>query len=160
VISQHSPDGGLSNFWYDRLGRLTISQNAKQKIDTNYSYTLYDTLGRITEVGQKKQTTQMTDAISRSTSSFKTWLGYTYAFEGGGTVIAEQVTKTFYDTRDDEVGALPPGLTVNTAFQKAYTLRNRVSSTRFYDKLPILGGFSGLILLVASSLTFRIQKMI
>jgi RHS repeat-associated protein len=152
VISQHSPDGGLSKFWYDRLGRLAISQNAKQKIDTNYSYTLYDTLGRITEVGQKKQTTQMTDAISRSTSSLKTWLGYTYAFEGGGTVIAEQVTKTFYDNRDDEVGALPPGLTVNTAFQKAYTLRNRVSSTRFYDKLPILGGNIGYGLYNSSSI--------
>jgi RHS repeat-associated protein len=151
VISQHSPDGGLSNFWYDRLGRLTISQNAKQKIDTNYSYTLYDTLGRITEVGQKKQTTQMTDAISRNQSSLNTWLGYTYIFEGG-TVIAEQVTRTIYDIKDDEVGALPPGLTVNTAFQKAYTLRNRVSSTRFYDKLPILGGNIGYGLYNSSSI--------
>src|SRR6185295_12515885 len=122
VITQHSPDGGLSRFWYDRLGRLTVSQNAKQKIDTNYSYTLYDTLGRITEVGQKKQTTQMTDAISRSQTSLNTWLGYTYTFEGG-TVIAEQVTTTLYDTRDDEIGALPPGFIINAAFQKAYTLR-------------------------------------
>src|SRR6185295_11132038 len=128
VITQHSPDGGLSRFWYDRLGRLTVSQNAKQKIDTNYSYTLYDTLGRITEVGQKKQTTQMTDAISRSQTSLNTWLGYTYTFEGGGTVIAEQVTTTLYDIKDDEVGALSGlGFIVNESFQKTYTLRNRVS---------------------------------
>ncbi|WP_315819571.1 hypothetical protein [Paraflavitalea speifideaquila] len=61
VVAQRSPDGGLTNFWYDRLGRLAVSQNAKQKAvgssndqDKLYSYTKYDPLGRITEVGQLK----------------------------------------------------------------------------------------------------------
>jgi RHS repeat-associated protein len=50
-------------FWYDQLGRLTISQNAKQYAKTSapdgtatyrsYSYTVYDGLGRIEEVGEK-----------------------------------------------------------------------------------------------------------
>src|SRR6185295_15713064 len=85
--------------------------------------------------------------------SLNTWLGYTYAFEGGGTVIAEQVTTTLYDIRDDEVGALPVSdFIVNPAFQKAYALRNRVSSTRFYDKLPILGGNIGYGLYNSSSI--------
>src|SRR5690606_5237238 len=30
VVAQHSPDGGKSSFWYDRLGRLVLSQNASQ----------------------------------------------------------------------------------------------------------------------------------
>ncbi|MBL0200735.1 MAG: hypothetical protein IPP81_11500 [Chitinophagaceae bacterium] len=42
---------GISNFWYDRLGRLVVSRNAKQQAGNNYSYTLYDDLGRIKEVG-------------------------------------------------------------------------------------------------------------
>jgi RHS repeat-associated protein len=43
VVAQQSPDGGVSEFWYDRLGRLTISSNAKQKTsgiaaDENHLY--------------------------------------------------------------------------------------------------------------------------
>lgn len=30
VIRQSSPDGGITNFWYDRLGKLVASQNAEQ----------------------------------------------------------------------------------------------------------------------------------
>ncbi|WP_431212105.1 hypothetical protein ACQ86N_41165 [Puia sp. P3] len=30
VAAQETPDGGASNFWYDRLGRLAVSQNARQ----------------------------------------------------------------------------------------------------------------------------------
>ena len=134
VISQHSPDGGLSKFWYDRLGRLVVSQNAKQILDSNYSYTLYDALGRITEVGQKKQTTNLTDATARNRETLTDWLNYTYTLSGT-TVIAEQVTKTVYDERDPETGAFPSDYIVNSVFQKAYTLRNRVSYTRYFDKL-------------------------
>jgi RHS repeat-associated protein len=64
VIKQTSPDGGTSEFHYDRLSRLIISQNAEQKTPTTfypdsenpanrYSYTKYDALGRITVVGEK-----------------------------------------------------------------------------------------------------------
>src|SRR5690606_10279200 len=60
VVKQSSPDGGTSEFWYDRLGRLAVSQNEEQKspavVNTEnpvgrFSYTKYDELGRITEVG-------------------------------------------------------------------------------------------------------------
>ncbi len=83
VVAQKSPDGGLSKFWYDRLGRLVISQNAKQKYTAAtednrlYSYTKYDVLGRITEVGQVKNLVSnkaMHDTISRSPASLNTWL--------------------------------------------------------------------------------------
>src|SRR5690606_2260442 len=50
-IVERSPDGGTSKFWYDELGRIVFSQNAKQSA-TKYSYTFYDAQGRITEVGQ------------------------------------------------------------------------------------------------------------
>lgn len=48
-----------TRYWYDRLGRLVLSQNTKQysagiPMDENerYSYTLYDLLGRIVEAGE------------------------------------------------------------------------------------------------------------
>lgn len=51
---QETPDAGISHFWYDRLGRMVASQNAKQfnASPKDYSYTKYDELGRIKEVGQ------------------------------------------------------------------------------------------------------------
>lgn len=42
-----------NRFWYDRLGRMVVSQNTKQYNRTDFSYTLYDALGRIIEVGEK-----------------------------------------------------------------------------------------------------------
>jgi uncharacterized protein RhaS with RHS repeats len=32
VKKQFSPDGGTSEFWYDRLGRLVASQNQEQRL--------------------------------------------------------------------------------------------------------------------------------
>jgi len=137
VVTQHSPDGGLSKFWYDRLGRLAVSQNEKQLAANNYSYTKYDQLGRITEVGEKLQVTAMTDLISRSVSSLNTWVNYTYTFNAQ-TVSGQQVTRTVYD-----LPATLPTVSGTTAYsfnQKAYTLRNRVSNTLLYDVLPVSGG--------------------
>ncbi|HSY76831.1 MAG TPA: hypothetical protein VK890_08245, partial [Bacteroidia bacterium] len=50
-IKQQTPDGDSVHFWYDRLGRIVLSQNALQR-SLIYSYTQYDALNRITEVGQ------------------------------------------------------------------------------------------------------------
>ena len=50
-IKQQTPDGDSVHFWYDRLGRIVLSQNALQR-NLTYSYTQYDALDRIIEVGQ------------------------------------------------------------------------------------------------------------
>ena len=52
-FKQVSPDGGTSRFWYDELSRLIVSQNAKQAVENSYSYTRYDSLNRVTQVGLK-----------------------------------------------------------------------------------------------------------
>jgi len=99
VVAQNSPDAGTSKFWYDRLGRLAVSQNAQQEgdpqqeSDDKYSYTRYDLLGRITEVGQKPQSTPMTQDISQnkvSVNALEDWI-----LNEGGT--REQITFTVYD---------------------------------------------------------------
>ncbi|MCO6465084.1 MAG: hypothetical protein J5I53_00565 [Bradyrhizobiaceae bacterium] len=50
-----TPDGGLTEFWYNDFGQLRLSRNAKQITATpnKYSYINYDDLGRVVEVGQK-----------------------------------------------------------------------------------------------------------
>ncbi|WP_300666021.1 hypothetical protein [Fluviicola sp.] len=54
LVYQNTPDGGESRFAYDRLGRLVLSQNAKQKAmnPQRFSYTKYDGLGRVIEAGE------------------------------------------------------------------------------------------------------------
>ncbi len=51
-IREQTPDGGKTEFWYNSLGQLRISQNAKQKKDGKYSYLKYDELARLTESGE------------------------------------------------------------------------------------------------------------
>ncbi|MFT5778178.1 MAG: RHS repeat-associated protein [Crocinitomicaceae bacterium] len=49
-----------SRFYYDRLGRLVVSQNSRQynnPLARKYSYSLYDALGRVVEVGEKTENT-------------------------------------------------------------------------------------------------------
>ncbi len=118
VVAQKTPDAGTSNFWYDRLGRLVISQNAKQSAQSTklYSYTQYDALGRITEVGQKPQVTLMTNTISRSQPQLQSWLDNV-------NYPKQQITRTVYDT-----AVVNAGVTANI---RQRNLRNRVSYTTF-----------------------------
>lgn len=122
VITQTSPDGGVSNFLYDRLGRLVLSQNARQVTTSDYSYTKYDGLGRITEVGKIRSTALMNRTISRTQSQLDTW------FSNADTS-RKEITQTHYDA--GYYVSLAPYLT-------ATNLRNRVSWTAVYNvKLDI-----------------------
>jgi RHS repeat-associated protein len=134
VVSQNTPDAGISSFWYDKLGRLAISQNAKQHPLNNYSYTLYDYIGRIREVGQKLQPTAMTNTISRDTSALAAWLNFNNSTFDYNAV---QVTSTVYDVVSGVTQLTAPVVTANpvTFTQQPYTLRNRVSYTQYYDVL-------------------------
>lgn len=59
LIEQSTPDGGITHFLYNDQNQLRFSQDARQKDpgendpdSEKYSYTKYDKLGRITEVGE------------------------------------------------------------------------------------------------------------
>ncbi|HTE12000.1 MAG TPA: hypothetical protein VK645_13545, partial [Chitinophagaceae bacterium] len=136
VIAQATPDAGLSHFWYDRLGRLAISQNARQKAagateeDRQYSYTTYDWLGRINEVGQLINTTAngaMTDTVSRNTASLDGWLQNLINRK-------EQVTRTYYDLAYPYTNTIP---------LNARNLRNRVAYTTLTDGYSSTGYNTG-----------------
>lgn len=114
VTEQNTPDGGTTKFYYDRLGRIAVSQNAKQASASNndFSYTKYDALGRIVEVGETKHTTAITDSTSRNPALLTAWLSSSALFR--------QVTKTYYDNK--------AGGTVDAQFAAGQeNLRNRVA---------------------------------
>ncbi|WP_133995032.1 hypothetical protein, partial [Dinghuibacter silviterrae] len=115
VVSQISPDGGQSNFWYDRLGRLAVSQNARQAPNSQYSYTLYDTIGRIIEVGQLTNSTAITDVIGRTDATLQSWIN-------GVASSKEQITQTGYDYA---YSPIQPALS-------AQNLRNRVAYSAIF----------------------------
>ncbi|WP_290793195.1 RHS repeat-associated core domain-containing protein [Flavihumibacter sp. UBA7668] len=97
VVAQLTPDAGISSFWYDRLGRLVVSQNALQAgpvaaADKKYSYTKYDFLGRINEVGELSNGigTTVNQSLTRNQTSLLSWFGSNAANRG-------QITTTVYD---------------------------------------------------------------
>ena len=116
-IKQLTPDGGLTNFYYDLKGRLIASRNAKQQKEWEdndesvYSYTLYDEQGRITEVGEGNDdgtTPHELDNIDVDDpqGDFDDWLA---------AADKSQVTQTYYDNTDgysagmDGEGEFPGG---------------------------------------------------
>ena len=128
VVKQSSPDGGTSEFYYDRLGRLTISQNAEQKqpaiVDAQnpvnrFSYTRYDALGRITEVGEKLGANAITEPEARNQTNLQTWLA------SGSN---RQVTVTAYDAAPTWAPASLTGTQTN--------LRKRVAATALLSTAP------------------------
>ncbi len=129
VVTQKTPDAGAREFWYDRLGRLVISRNAKQKIENAFSYTKYDALGRITEVGQKPHVWGMSQLVSRNAFELNKWISFR---NNDGEFEPKMVTLTGYDLPS----LYSPVYEGCTPFaQKAFTLRNRVSFTRYFNSL-------------------------
>jgi RHS repeat-associated protein len=131
VVSQYTPDAGVSSFYYDNVGRLILSQNANQRkageTDATmgqFSYTLYDSLSRITAVGQLRNLTAqpMSQAMLRSATApnYNSWLQDV-------NVTRSQLTRTKYDE---------PYVGFPAAFMlQQRNLRNRVSFVTYNDTL-------------------------
>lgn len=121
-----TPDGGATNVFYDKLGRVVASQTDKQasvaySATPCYSYIRYDNLGRIEESGELKQSTALTDDIARDKdpgTSFYTWLTVPLADR-------KQVVVTYYDT--------PMSGSVPGFGSSQENLRGRVSSVVHYN---------------------------
>jgi photosystem II stability/assembly factor-like uncharacterized protein len=122
-----------SRFFYDALGRLIISQNAKQynKANKAYSYTIYDAIGRITQVGEIAGAA-LTDPYVLSgnvngiipIAAYTTWLT---------TGTKTEVTSTVYDN----AVTIPCG----SAFTQA-NLRKRVSATFIDTDANLTNGYT------------------
>jgi RHS repeat-associated protein len=99
IRKQITPDAGLSEFFYDKKGRLRLSRNAQQTINNKYSYTKYDLQGRIVEVGE------MTAAVPPETLQphLDNLQFPTTGVSGLPTYPLNDVTKTFYDTENESI---------------------------------------------------------
>jgi len=128
LVKQETPDAGKSLFWYDKLGRLVASQNAQQKnissgINNYYSYTKYDNLGRIAEVGQM---VIANDLASLPATSLATSLNpASNDYPDNITVNKTEVTNTYYGDDANFSPLLAGG--VFTSGSQDY-LRSRVAS--------------------------------
>ncbi|MBA4241931.1 MAG: hypothetical protein C0448_14490 [Sphingobacteriaceae bacterium] len=97
---QITPDAGKSVFFYDAVGRLNVSQNAKQEAFTTnkgYSYTFYDELSRIKEVGEiliPSSSGILTQDIAKNEQDL---MGYF------GNNTKRQITRTYYDAAPENV---------------------------------------------------------
>lgn len=52
LVTKQTPDAGSANNYYNSLGQLRFSQNAKQLVNGTYSYIKFDYLSRVTEAGE------------------------------------------------------------------------------------------------------------
>lgn len=136
TLQQHAlllnDESGLysTRFWYDKLGRMVVSQNTKQLNKSSFSYTLYDPLGRIIEVGEKYENTTST---SQMRSIFGTNVNGIFNLKAiddlklntwviDNTGARKEVTKTYYDE------SVIIGLPITQE-----NLRKRVSTVTFED---------------------------
>ena len=88
---QKTPDAGESSFYYDRLGRISASQNAEQRTGSAFSYTRYDKTGRPVEAGQLKGILpQITSTLS--IANYDAWTNYV-----NSQASRTQITLTKYD---------------------------------------------------------------
>jgi RHS repeat-associated protein len=137
IAEQITPDGNTTRFWYDRLGRLVVSQDARQAAASPklYSYSLYDNLGRVIEVGEKtlgntSGTAQadMTSVISKDPVALTAWINFS-STPVSPTPLRNDITRTYYDNLPSyaaNITALP-----TTGVNEWTNLRKRVASTTF-----------------------------
>ncbi|MFH6996033.1 thrombospondin type 3 repeat-containing protein [Flavobacterium sp. FlaQc-48] len=136
LVWQKTPDGDVSRFAYDALGRIVASQNANQlKAKSLFSYTRYDGLGRIIEAGQFETKTEVAISINDNGrlifTSTKALVPVDavldlYPYNLGASF--KQVTKTLYDVPVD--GTKDWFTTYSTD-----NCHKRVTAVVYYDQL-------------------------
>ena len=120
IVKQNSPDGGTTRFWYDRLGKLVVSQNAEQLMplvqgasSNRYSYNKYDAFDRVVEIGEKLNAgAVLKEETARNNETLQAWM---QSGQDG------QITQTIYD----ESPSFAPGLLTN--------LRKRIAASIVLD---------------------------
>ena len=113
-----------SKFYYDRLGRIVVSQNARQQAQNKYAYMLYDNQGRVNEAGEKSENSsgvQFSSVFGTNVggqyisttiddAKLNTWISNTF-----GT--RKEVTKSYYDKTVTAIGSSLP-VTLNGRTQR------------------------------------------
>lgn len=126
TVWQSTPDGGETEYFYDRLGRLIFSQNARQAAMGNvYAYVKHDDLGRTIEAGQAHLSSALVQSNFYSSPSLHESLL--------ANATKEQVTFTKYDA------TYSASIAAQFGTQGQENLRNRVAC-RYYQEVYNPGG--------------------
>jgi hypothetical protein len=132
LIKQETPDAGITTFIYDKTGRLVFSQNAKQKLTSRYSYTLYDEQGRINETGVIIVVQPPSNPMPIMTIvTMAPSMDMSYLAPAVRVKAREDVVATFYDEPLLDLPASDPSLSPQE------NLRKRVSSILYIPKLAV-----------------------
>ncbi len=123
-VSQETPDGGITRFYYDRAGRVVFSQNSKQQVDDKYSYTLYDNQGRVVETGQVEIDCSSGCPYITNATEYSAYDMLVYIRNQN----REEVVRTYYDEE-------PLDLSVQSGYtlSRQENLLGRVSAITYYE---------------------------
>ncbi len=129
LVSQTSPDvPNPTHFYYDALGRIVVAQDPEQQLTDDYSYTLYDELGRVVQAGVIHNAIQMTQTISGEPGVFGPGHAlYDWIYGTGTPPTRAQVTQSFYDVGTGNTSLL----SVMGGSQDE--LRNRIAYTTYEE---------------------------
>ncbi len=144
---QKTPDGGITRFAYDKLGRIIASQNARQLKDNTFSYTTYDGLGRIVEAGElvPNQALEILDASGKlvfASNKNEVFTGIRTKkekengfldFPNNISDVRHEVTQTHYSERTVGLDVTSIFNTVTNKSTYASTSRNRVTGVYYFD---------------------------
>ncbi|MEM7549570.1 MAG: RHS repeat-associated core domain-containing protein [Bacteroidota bacterium] len=141
---QETPDAGITEFIYDDIGQSRFSQNAQQLKDSTYSYTKYDKLGRVTEVGLA-DLSGISDVYGLNT----------YANDPDYPAWGREVTITKYSTPSDL--ALPDGLVQRNLINRvsySYTDEDGVDDPDIDDRTTTIYSYD-----VHGNMEWLVQKL-
>ena len=153
LVWQVTPDGGITRFAYDKLGRIIASQNANQIVaianKSRMSYTTYDVLGRINQAGEIQFGLPNADPGSYSISDEGKLLncvnGSSFSqptcniVDGFDILLSKtEVTRTIYDEDPNvETSVKASNLFItntSSGFVPAYNNRNRVTGVFYHEQ--------------------------
>ena len=100
LLSMDEPDAGVTQYVYRRDGSIRFSQNAKQALANQYSYTHYDAAGRPTESGEWQPSSAQNISISMLREDAWDLLEREEAYLPEGSTV--DVVKTYYDGQAPE----------------------------------------------------------
>jgi hypothetical protein len=126
MVQEMMPDytGNGTYEWHDKVGRTVLSQNAQQRLDNDYSYFIYDGLGRVVENGTvyPSSVPSFANDLTKiwnltSNNEFTNWIN--------GITDKREVTQTYFDN----------AITGFTAPCTQDNLRNRIASVTYSEVL-------------------------
>jgi len=131
LVKQVTPDGGTSQFWYDALGRIVASQNARQYGASStgnnvYSYSRYDYLGRVLQAGEMT----ISQDLAAMTTTAVAVISSVSNYPDNLASVKREVTTSHYGD-DPAFAPLVPGAAFSAGSQE--NLRTRIAAVTFED---------------------------